>query len=291
MIRIGLTNKEKETVINDYVERHNIKKVIVFSPPRFQAEFSCSAPVVYHTWDDVILYRVFYPLLEEIGSDHLIVCNEMLRKKNRSELTYNCMHHYQNQTPHRITFEYFPFIDDNNDFMILADFEHPGRYKGQSYDPFIVKDMDVLCKRHHMTAGRIVVSVPDDVQSAYQKEKESLFESLGRKDPETIPRALHLWCGKFKASIMSSNALYVARNARYKRDNVLTYKQINAPGSYVLADFPHARIDLNDFLKVSGMEHLDYLTTLLPIDMYYESALNEWIGRLEAFYAQTGIYQ
>ena len=57
-----------------------------------------------------------------------------MRTSNRSKLIYNCAHHYLNQTPHRIIFEYFPIIENYEDFMILLNFENKGKYKGKGFD-------------------------------------------------------------------------------------------------------------------------------------------------------------
>ena len=65
-----------------------------------------------------------------MDASYLLIINECLRTRKRSDLTYNCLHHYLNQTPHRLIFEYFPFVSDPNDFMILLDKEFPGNTRG-----------------------------------------------------------------------------------------------------------------------------------------------------------------
>ncbi|MEG2217750.1 MAG: hypothetical protein RRZ24_11360 [Clostridia bacterium] len=227
--------------------------------------------------------------MEEIDENYLIVCDEMLRKRNRNELTYNCLHHYQNQTQHHIEFEYFPFIEDSSDFMILMDFEHPGMFKGRKFDPSLLSHVDLICKRQNLTTVPICVGLPSGATEEYQAQKEKLFNSIGSKDPDTIPRALHIWCGKYKSCFIGDKLKFVARNNRFKRSNVLTYKDITGTGEYIVVDFPHARIKFNDFLKVSGIERIKYMTTSLSVDQYYAEALTDWIGRLGEFYASTSV--
>lgn len=260
-----------------------ITDVITFSPPRFWLDEQREQ----YTWEDIIMYRVFYPLLERIDKHYLIVVNECLRTQNRSELTYNCLHHYLNQTPHRLIFEYFPFIERADDFMILADMDHVGRYKGRGFGADVLKECAPLVTQHHLSVLENTVEVGEKGQAQYLREKEKLFDNLGSKDPDTIPRQLHVWAGRFKQP--EPGAAYVARNSRFKADNVLTYKSVSGPGDYTILDFPHRRIDFNDFLKVSGMHELRCVCTDLKVDRYYLGDLRGWIERLEAFYAQASL--
>ncbi len=48
---------------------------------------------------------------------------------------------------------------------------------------------------------------------------------------------------------------------------------------------------MNDFLRVTKQTELTYVSTGLSIDDVYINAFNEWLGRLEEFYAEAGIYQ
>ena len=57
-------------------------------------------------WADIIEYRYYYRLLQEIGSKTLVVVNECLRTQARHDLTYNCMRLFLNQTDHRLIFQY-----------------------------------------------------------------------------------------------------------------------------------------------------------------------------------------
>ena len=61
-------------------------------------------PIRQIEYNEVIMYRTFYPLLEEIGPDHLLVVNEFMRTRNRNDLTYNCLRHYLNQCGHTMVF-------------------------------------------------------------------------------------------------------------------------------------------------------------------------------------------
>jgi hypothetical protein len=288
MIRIGYKGAQRLQIIADYRAAHpEIQTVIVFSPKRFWL------PGEYeqYEWADIIMYKVFYPLLERIDSNCLIVVNECLRTQNRGDLTYNCLHHYLNQTPHRIVFEYFPFIEDTADFMILADKDHPGRYKGRGYDRHMLDDIDIEIKQHHLIALEHEVLTPEGVAEKYTEKRDTMFAELGGKDPDTIPRGLHIWCGTYKRMAIDDDTRYVARNSRFGKPNVIAYRDVSEPGKYVIVDFPHRRIDFNDFLKVSEANSFEFLTTKLPVDDYYFNNFADWINRLERFYAETSLHK
>ena len=167
-ILIGLDQIQKCSEIAAYVERQKIAKVYVFYPEAFPLDYPDCKAVEYK---EIIMYRTFYPLLEEIDSDSLLVFNECLRTRNRSDLTYNCAHHYCNQTPHKIVFEYFPFIEDKNDFMILLDLLDKGRYKGKSFDWRFLQEQDIRGARHAFSRESIDVEVGEAVRSRYAEKK------------------------------------------------------------------------------------------------------------------------
>lgn len=286
MIRLGLDKTDKLNAVAAYMDANpEVEHVIVFSPPQFWLDGDWEQ----YTYADIIMYKVFYPLLEKVDKTYLIVVNECLRTQNRSDLTYNCLHHYLNQTPHRIVFEYFPFVDTADDFMILADNDHPGKYKGKGYRPEILKELDVTGIDRRPDINVITIPADDNLQAKYKKERDNLFDTLGNKDPDTIPRTLHLWCGKYKLSAVEPEKLYVARNKRLNRSNIITYKDAMQPEHRISIDLPYRQIDLNDYLKISGETTVTFLSTGLNVDKYYAQTLKEWAERLEEFYAAAGI--
>lgn len=284
MIRLGYTNEQKIQEIEEYRKKNpEVTTIVVFSPKMF------TLPGEYEQYEyaDIIMYRVFYPLLERIDNSFLIVVNECLRTKNRSDLTYNCLHHYLNQTKHHMIFEYYPYIESPDEFMILADKEAPGRYKGQGYDPVFLKDLDVAGIRREPVLKFEGVITDEKTKEAYEKEKNRLFDTLGNKDPNTIPRALHLWCGKHKP--VSPDMKYLARNKRLNKKNVITYADATSAEHRISLDIPYRRINLNDFLKRVGENVLTFEHTDLSVDMYYKNELEKWNEEIVRFYAEAGI--
>lgn len=296
MIRIGLNDIEKCSVIHEYVKQHGIRVVYVFAPDKYA--FYCDlsdVEVVYVRYDDIIMYETFYRLLEKIDNSALLVFNECMRTQNRSDLTYNCAHHYCNQTTHVIVFEFFPFIDDESNFMILLDFVDKGKYKSKSFTDTVLSDEDILAKRYNFTLD-IIESVGYNnlfgvsaIQSEYEAQKEQLFNNLGMSNPATIPKKLHIFVGKYKRTTIDTHLKYVARNKRFNLPHVVTYKNVEQR-DYIVLDFPHRRIDFNDFLKHTGMVNIKFVSSGTKVDSYYASELASWLDRLGLFYDKANIY-
>lgn len=291
MIRIGLNEKQKQEEIKKYVKENNIKNVIVFSPKNmFMKLPKMDIPIRQIDYDEIIMYRTFYPLLEEIGKNHLLIANELMRDKNRNCLTYNSYAKYTNQTEHRIAFNYFPIISERKDILILIDFINSQKYKGFGIKDIDISEYDIRCIRKNIQLSIINVPLPDSANDAYESEKERLFDNLENKDPDTIPRNLHIWTGKFKKHFLNNEEEYVARNKRFNKKNVITYKSTEVDKNYILVDMPCRRMEFNDFLQKTRQENLQYISTGFGVDKVYIKELEDWIEEVENIYAETGIY-
>jgi len=294
MIRLGIKGSQKGKEVRKYLDEHpDVKHIIVFSPKNEARYFPDSGGLEFehYGWDDIIMYKVFYPLLEKIDNSYLIVVNELMRTRNRYELTYNCMHHYLNQTTHKLVFQWFPIMDEQDDFMILLDFEHPGRFKGQGFSLDLLDGIDITGHDMRPSISIINVDVSEKEKSAYLEESEKLFANLGAKDPDTIPRQMELWVGKIKKRCLLADRLYVARNKRFAMPNVQSIKDaINDGQGGILIDMPHDRKTLNDLLYWSEMEKLEFMATPLSIDNYYCGQLEEWNRKAGDIYAKAGIH-
>jgi hypothetical protein len=290
MIRLGLNDRQKQKEILSYVAAHDIKKVYVFywrTPPNFKLPIKAE----YREYGDIIMYKYFYRLLEEIDQQSLIVVNECMRTQKRSDLTYNCLHHYLNNTPHRLIFQYFPIIDRKEDFLILLDMADKGRFRGKGFDYVYLQTEDVKALPVKFKYSTIAVEAPASAVKAYQEKKEFLLANIGQKDPDTVPRELQLMAGSYKKPALEPDKLYAARNGRLKAENVLAYKDINKQDDYIILDFHYRRINFNDFLRTAGMKHVRYLCTQLPVDSYYSTEFAQWKARIDSFYAQASIYK
>lgn len=290
MIRIGLSSRDKQKEVDNYLKNNEIKKIFCFYFKGFPVKIKTDIKIEYLEYADIEMYKFFYRLLEEIDNTSLIVINECMRTQNRNELIYNCAHHYLNQTPHRIIFEFFPITETKNDFMILLDFQNKGKYKGKAFDYTFLQEEDIQIKPFRVKLEAINVEITEKDQERYEKKREQLFNTLGNKDPDTIPRNLQLFSGDLKKKAIESDKLYIARNSRFKLDNVKTYKDITGRGDYIVVDMHYRRLNFNDFLKTTGMNKVKYLSTVLSIDSVIMTEFVKWQARLEAIYAKASIY-
>lgn len=285
MIRLGYSNDEKRDVITEYVRNNGIKKVFMISPE----EFTFSYPNIdYVSYNNSIRYSYFYRLLQEIDSSSLLVLNECMRTKKRNDLTYNCIRHFLNQTKHQIIFQYLPIIDSIQDFMILFDFDTQTRYKGYKFNPKLIEESDIKCKIKNIELDEVEVFTSKETKIRYAKEKKKAFDNLEQKDPHTLPRNLYLIAGRDKLDYADLSKVYIARNRRLNRGNVINIRDavfMESP-EYGILEYPHNHIVFTDFLFKTKQTKFDVLVGETKADIWYRDRYNEWNNELKKTYEE-----
>ena len=287
-INIGFDATQKAEVIKQYLEENpGITNIVYFYPTEITPlDLSFTGLDIWDVpWSEIIMYRTYYPLLESIDKSYLLIFDEMLRVKKRTDLTYNCCHNYGKQTNHLLTFSFLPAIDDKEDFMILVDFVHPHMYRGIEYDPSFLEEAEI--KAALPTLDEIKIN-SDDKKDEYEEYKETLFEDASTKNPDIIPRNLHLWCGtNCKKSHIGDDGKYVGRNARLKKKNIFVYNKVEKADEYTIVDFPIRHSTFNAFLLKTGAKKLHFLNSGLSADEYYFGEYKAWMDMMkEVFYEQ-----
>lgn len=284
MIYLGLNNSEKNARIRDYCAAYSIERVILLSPAKFR--FDCSFAAHEHIeWAEIIQYKFFYRLVQEINPKTLVVVNECLRTQNRYDLTYNCIRHFLNQTRHQLIFQYLPLIDSADDFMILFDFATRSQWKREKVHPELLTETRIEAAPVSLTLNPVAVDTSSQLKAQYQKEKDKLIAGIGLKDPHTIPRNLYLLGGKAKLASVGDGWL-IGRNNRFKLERLQTYKEdaySNAP--YAVFELCHNFIDFADFMALSRQSSFDVLTADLKVDHWYLTRYREWGERIQNAYA------
>lgn len=283
MVCIGYDSVGKVGAIADYCERHAIDKVVVFAPERFSETLHPMQELV--TYTELIQYKFFYRLIQEIDGNTLVVVNECLRTQNRNDLTYNCLRHLINQSGHQIVFQYLPIINSKEDFMVLFDFATQSRWKRNHFDRSLFHETEIRIRPISFSIDGIEHTADNQLKSKYAKEKARLFKDLGQKDPNTIPRNLYLLGGRTKMAGVAPKGLYVGRNKRFPIENLTTYRDVKAPGAYTIFELPFDFIDFTDFLFVSKQAFIPIMTTDLPVDRWYMQRFTEWKNRLDEAYS------
>lgn len=276
-------------------------RIFAFHGDKARPDFNIDGlETIYVPWPETEMYRTFYPLLGEpynredrrelpaITQKSLLIVDEMLMIRHRNTLRYNCMHHFLRVSGRRIVFNYLPFIDDASDYMILLDYAQPDHYKMQTFDPSMTEGVHAV--RHVPDLSRIDIETTAEDVTAYETRRDALFDSLGQRDPDTIPRNLILQAGKIKARHLRDGKWYVARNHRIKSPRIVTYADTIPDTAACILDPTYKRRDLIDFIRRSGITDLDYMMTSLPVDKVYYDDLTAWIERLGMFYDAADIH-
>lgn len=279
MICLGFDTTAKAAQIQAYVAERGIKKVFGLSPQKFQftVEFE------WVEWSDIIRYKYFYRLLQEINSDTLLVINECLRTQNRYDLTYNCIRNFLNQTTHQIVFQTYPIIDTFEDVMTLVDFETRSRWKRDKWRPDLLSELELKVHERPLSWSKVDVPTGPKLQEEYALTKRKLIDGIGLKDPHTIPRQLHLLSGKAKLPYVEGSKTYVGRNNRFGLTNLSPFKGGAYPPSHVF-EFCHNFIDFSDYLALSGQTHVTALVSDLKVDQWYYQRYLDWTQRVRDAY-------
>lgn len=288
MIHLGMTNGQKQDRIRQYRIDNGIRKVFVLTPEKFKFPVEDSETIEYH---QIILYRYFYRLMQEINPETLVVINECLRTQNRNDLTYNCIRNFLKQTHHQLIFQTLPIIDKPEDVLILIDFDTQSRYKRIS-DLGIIAQSTISVAARNIRLSAIPIEVSPEIQGRYESEKKKLFDHIGTKDPHTIPRNLYLISGKAKVGAMHPDRWYIGRNNRFCLGKYQTFKEpvyLNSP--YTVFEFCHNFIDFSDFLALSNQNEIDVMVANLKVDHWYFSRYSDWCGRVMDVYSKIRQFQ
>lgn len=284
MIYLGLDNFEKDQLVSNYCLGNSITKVFVFSPSKFKTTTTFD-PHENIEYDQIIQYKYYYRLLQEIGKDTLLVINECLRTQSRHDLTYNCLRNFLNQTQHQLIFQYLPLIDTLEDFMILFDFDTRSQWKRTPWSAQLLLEANVVTKRIPLELVRVPVTVTANTKEAYAVEKRKLIDGIGLKDPHTIPRNLYLMSGRAKLDCVTQGQYYVGRNNRFKVPTLQTYREEDYPRDYTVFELCHNFIDFIDFLSLSRQARVPILVTDLKVDQWYFDRYQSWVERIRDAYS------
>lgn len=287
MFYIGDWDKQK--ILSHYIENNDIQFVVVIYSERL-GHLNYDMPVKheYIEWHQTIMYKNYYRLLQHITKKTLIVCDNILVNQNRYQLEYNCINNFINQTPHRLVFNYLPFIEDENDFMILLDFYNKNIYKGEPFRWEYLNDVNLRIKPVHLDFDFEEISITEKDKEVYTKKRDNLFAEIKLKDPDTIPRNLAIAAGDIRKQYMDKEKKYTARNMRCKNIPMTTYKENELN---TIFDFPTKRIELIDLLTLTKDLKVKVVTSELSIDSFYKKDYLAWRDRLEEFYDKATLFR
>jgi hypothetical protein len=234
------------------------------------------APAEHIDWPELIEYRTFYRLLKEVDHSTLLVINEPLRTSNRADLTYNCIRNYLTRTQRQIVFSRFPVLEHVDDLMILVDFDTRSRWR-RSRLADVGEALSVSVTDAAPELEPVAVETDQKTRDLYARTKRELIDTIGAKDPHTIPRQLHLLSGKAKAKVATGlRGSWVGRNQRLKVPALATYDEASDPRQVL--EFCHSYRDWSDYLTASEATSLTALVSDLKVDSWYLQRYQQWTG-------------
>ena len=291
MFYIGAWDKQK--IITHYLEHNpSVNGVVIFYREGLQREYDIPIKCEYLEYKQSIMYKNYYRLLEHVNRNTLVIIDECLGTINRHCLEYNCMKTIINQTPQRLVFNYLPFIENTDDFMILMEFYNETQYKSEKFVWDFLKDINLHVKPVHIHMDFDKIEMSEESIQKYEREKKKLFDNIGNSDPDTIPRNLALTAGNLRYENMGKGRQFLVenslvRNKRFKKG--LVYKEEIQSGAHceedaMIFDFPMNRIHLIDVLTTQLINHIYVFTSDLSIDKWHRQDYEAWVERLEEFY-------
>jgi hypothetical protein len=277
MITIGMDEPRKLAKVAAYVAEHRITNVVVLYPERFPLAVPGAELVEYR---EIIMYRTYYRLLQEIGPRTLVVVHECMRTTDRGDLTYNCIRHFLAQTPHVLVFQALPMIEAIDDFAVLFDFATKSRWKHLPFAELPIQEARIELERR--TYAILPTHVPADPKTAakYAATKRAMIDGIGHRDPHTIPRNLHMVGAKLRAAAVPSGSSCVGRAQRDVAGRLATYAAQIFDQPCVVLDFPHRYLDWCDFVALSGQSEIEAIVSDLRADQWYLERFSAWCQRV-----------
>lgn len=283
MIYLGYSEEEKKQVIESLRANEQFDRIYMLTTERFRFDVEGVEVVTYN---DLIQYAYYYRIIENTTSRSLIILNEVLRDRNRNNLTYNCIRTFLNNTANVLVFNFLPIIDGKEDFCSLFDFASHSKYKYSSFEELPLGEVSITktIVDLNIEFNEVPLSLFDT--ESYDLYKQKLFSDFSLKDPDVIPRDLQIYASKFKKKAIRKEHNYICRNARIKGSNIFTYKKKVPKGEYVVFDIPFSMVDFADFLHESRCFNLEVLTSSLKVEQFFKQKLIDFKNNVEYVYSK-----
>lgn len=178
MGKIYIGECDKNKVILNWLEENEVSKIYIFGETSGidVDEVAKKAPLEFIKYSDLIMYKYYYRLLQEVNSNTLVIINECLRSSNRYDLTFNCIRRYLSNKPHRLIFNYLPMKDQACDFATLHDFNRDNPFLKDKYE-WITDFSDVVVGKVEIDIQVTNIEVDEEYCRLYEEEKEKVFNS------------------------------------------------------------------------------------------------------------------
>lgn len=288
MLYIGLNNGSKIDIINNYIAKNAIKKVLVFSHVALNTD-AINAPVEVFKWDECCTIKgsktykepTWYRLCSELNSNYLIVINEYMRVTHRGHVNYNALFEYQLRTPHNLTFNYLPILEGVEDLAILFRFTTGNNIKGLQLSELEVPPFEI--ERKQIKIKPLFVMTNSKLIEKHERIKQELITEAENNvsfDPDNIPRRIYKAFDKERMSTLShANNIIVGREK-----GCIGFDSLLNTDDFTVASAPYTA---NQFTLIASL----HLTGVMPwvmlnlkCDNYYLNKHNQTIEGIEKAY-------
>lgn len=136
---------------------------------------------------DAILYKYYYKWLSELNNDCCLILNNVLKKRQRNCLEYNCIRYYCKQAGEVIVFSDFPIIESQDDFLILYDMIQTDPFRKEKFEN--IDTFENVFFNLNISVIKTDITLEEKLVKKYKELKEKTIKEV-KKDPDIIPRRL-----------------------------------------------------------------------------------------------------
>jgi hypothetical protein len=281
MIYLGYNDEEKKNVINNYIKDNKINNIYFITNEDLNINIDYDN-IKYVVYKNIMKYAYYYRIIENTTRKTLIIINEILKDRNRYNLTYNCIRVFLNNTNHILIFNYFPIIYNREDFCSLIDFDTQTRFKYYKLKDIDFNILNIECKKIDLKLNKIYVSYDlfgkDTYLKSYLEYKEDLFKNFSSKDVHVLPRKLQLFTSKIKNRFVKEKCI-----SRTKSKKNVSFKSLPKEKLKII-DLPFNMVDLINYLYLSKIKEINVITTGFKVDLWFEDRVEKFIKELKYIY-------
>ena len=155
---------------------------------------------VWIPFRDVIMYRNYFPWLQAIDHDTVLILNNCLKRTQLTCLEYNCIRHYCLNAGAILVFCPLPLVESISDFRAARSFIAPNPF-AKDFD----NDYSHIHANFRITYRVQEITLPPEAHEKYEALKQNLIDECRDKaengkpcTPGIIPRRLLRFAEKYK---------------------------------------------------------------------------------------------
>lgn len=190
----------KEAFIGNYDIREVLDRYGLTGRKLYIAGDPAPLEGVWIPFRDVIMYRNYFPWLQAIDHDTVLILNNCLKRTQLTCLEYNCIRHYCLNAGAILVFCPLPLVESISDFRAARSFIAPNPF-AKDFD----NDYSHIHVNFRITYHVQEITLPPEAHEKYEALKQNLIDECRDKaengkpcTPGIIPRRLLRFAEKYK---------------------------------------------------------------------------------------------